>query len=253
MLHWEFPRVWEIRLSSSSVILVSCFSSPSQFFSETREFEIFFNHLWKTPPPFCSFPKCFYKVGQSQGHWQVCFSACIWTAEHWGEWAPAQHSTQFQLPLARPSWSQGFSQDASGNAWNEVIHCIFPTSEGVGTMPPVQFSWDCICLLRHRGKVTARAFLFNTKELLVFKNDLETAGQVFDLTTSVHAMLLVRDSSNRASGQLAQCMQWRWVKWNADFKWGYWHNSISIREHWNSGVKLYTNNRGNLASRGVTL
>lgn len=79
-------------------------------------------------------------------------------------------------------------------------------------MPFVQFSWDCICLLRHRGKVTARAFLFNTKELLVFKNDLETAGQVFDLTMSAHAFLLVQDGSNRASGQLAQCMQWRWVK-----------------------------------------
>lgn len=120
-------------------------------------------------------------------------------------------------------------------------------------MPFVQFPWDCICLLRHRGKVTARAFLFNTKELLVFKNDLETAGQVFDLTMSVHAIPLVWDSSNRASGQLAQCMQWRWVKWNADFKWEYWHNSISIRQHWNSSVKLYTNNRGNQASRGVTL
>lgn len=56
-------------------------------------------------------------------------------------------------------------------------------------MPFVQFSWDCICLLRHRGKVTARAFLFNTKELLEFQNDLETAGQVFDLTMSVHAIL----------------------------------------------------------------
>lgn len=56
---------------------------------------------------------------------------------------------------------------------------------------------DCICLLRCRGKVTARAFLFNTKELLVFKNDLQTAGQVFDLTMSVHAILLVQDSCNR--------------------------------------------------------
>lgn len=61
-----------------------------------------------------------------------------------------------------------------------------------------QFSaWDCVCLLRHRGKVTARAFLFNTKELLVFKNDLQTAGQVFDLTMSVRAILLVQDSCNR--------------------------------------------------------
>lgn len=58
-------------------------------------------------------------------------------------------------------------------------------------MPFVPFSWDCICLLRHRGKVTARAFLFDTKELLAFKNDLETAGQMFDLTKSAHAILLV--------------------------------------------------------------
>lgn len=55
------------------------------------------------------------------------------------------------------------------------------------------------------------------------------------------------------SGQLAQCMQWRWEKWNADFKWGYWHNSISISGHWNSSVKLLTNSRGKQASRGVTL
>lgn len=102
---------------------------------------------------------------------------------------------------ARASSRWGFSQDASGNACNDLSHFISPVSDSIGNMPFVhvaQFSaWDCICLLGFGGKVTARAFLFSTKELLVFKNYLQTAGQVFDLTVSVRAVLLVQDNCNR--------------------------------------------------------
>lgn len=94
MLCWELPWAWDTHLSSSSVILVSCFSSLSLFFSETQGLRGFFTYSRKIPFLLLFLPQVLYKLGQSQGQWQVCFTQwlCLnwWALRRMSSWAIQQ-------------------------------------------------------------------------------------------------------------------------------------------------------------------